>query len=140
MVIGELKIECVERVKNSRFYGDYEVRNLFIRTIINERYDELVSPQNGIVIKFKTMDGDKVTFTIDRHYYTGEVEKRADVDTIFSTSFGFGGCIYEVSVDINGNLVSLDEWFGRGSFEDGNEPDNHYTAKSRGIKWELIDR
>jgi len=44
-----------------------------------------------------------------------------------------------VTVDVRGQLISLDEWYGMGEFEDGNEPDNHYTKKSKGIKWELVD-
>ena len=49
------------------------------------------------------------------------------------------GRIYEVTVNIRGELISLDEWFSSGDFEDGNEPDIHNTKKSRGIKWELIE-
>jgi hypothetical protein len=47
--------------------------------------------------------------------------------------------VYEACVDVNGQLVSFDEWINIGDFEDGNEPDNHYTKRSRGIKWELVD-
>ena len=140
MVIAELKIESVSKVKGNKFYGNYEVRNVHTRTVINEKYEGLISPNNGIVVTIKTIDGDKVTFTIDKHYYTGELPKDVDRDTTFSTSFGYDGCIYEIEVDVEGNLVSFSEWFSRGDFEDGNEPDNHYTAKSRGIKWELLDR
>lgn len=140
MVIGELKIECIRKVKNNPFYGNYEVRSTTTQTIINERYTGLVSPKHGIIIVFNTIDNDKVTFTIDRHSYTGEPEAECDKDTIFSTSFTHHGHVYEVSVDLDGNLVSLDEWYNTGDFEDGTEPDNHYTAKSRGIKWELLDR
>jgi len=140
MVIGELKIESVSKVKSNKFYGNYEVRNVYTRTIINEKYEGLISPNNGIVVTIKTIDGDKVTFTIDKHYYTGELPQDVDSSTTFSTSFGYGGCIYEIEVDVEGNLVSFSEWFSRGDFEDGNEPDNYYTANSRGIKWELLDR
>lgn len=140
MVIGELKIECIRKVKNNPFYGNYEVRSTTTQTIINERYTGLVSPKHGIIIVFKTIDGDRLTITIDRHCYTGEPEDEFDEGTIFSTSFTHHGHVYEVSVDLDGNLVSLDEWYNTGDFEDGTEPDNHYTAKSRGIKWELLDR
>lgn len=140
MVIGELKIESTKKVKGNTFYGNYEIRECSMRTIINEKCEGLVYPAKGIMITVKTMGGDKVTFTIDRHYLTGEPEKNVHKDTTFSTSFGYNGLIFEVEVDGDGNLVSFDEWFGRGSFEDGNEPDNHYTANSRGIKWGLIDR
>jgi hypothetical protein len=140
MVIGELKIECIRKVKNNPFYGNYEVRSTTTQTIINERYTGLVCPKHGIVIKFKSIDGDRLTITIDRHCYTGEPEGECFKGTIFSTSFTHHGHVYEVSVDLDGNLVSLDEWYNTGDFEDGTEPDNHYTAKSRGIKWELLDR
>jgi hypothetical protein len=150
MVIGELKIECIRKVKNNPFYGNYEVRSTTTQTIINERYTGLVCPKHGIVIKFESIDGDRLTITIDRHCYTGEPEGECSKDAIsspaiifssnFSTSFTHHGHVYEVSVDLDGNLVSLDEWYNTGDFEDGTEPDNHYTAKSRGIKWELLDR
>jgi hypothetical protein len=140
MVIGELKIESVSKVKSNKFYGNYEVRNVYTRTIINEKYEGLISPNNGIVVTIKSIDGDKLTFTIDKHYYTGELPENVHSGTTFSTSFGYGGCIYEIEVDVEGNLVSFSEWFSRSDFEDCTEPDNHYTAKGRGIKWELLDR
>jgi hypothetical protein len=140
MVIAELKVECVEKVKGNRFYGGYEIKTEYTRTITEEKYDGLVCPKHGIAITIKNMDGVKVTFKLDSHYFTGELEKDIDEDTTFSTSFGFSGCIYEVEVDREGNLVSFDEYFSRGDFEDGNAPDNHYTANSKGIKWELINR
>jgi hypothetical protein len=34
----------------------------------------------------------------------------------------------------------LYEWFSRGDFEDGNEADNVYTGKSKGVKWELLEK
>ena len=140
MVIAELKIETVKKVKNNPFYGNYEFRAVTTQTIINECYKGLISPNNGIVLAITTFDGDKTTFTIDRHFYTGEPADSVDSGTTFSTSFGFGGCIYEIEVDVEGNLVSFSEWFSRGDFEDGNEPDNYYTANSKGIKWQLLDR
>lgn len=140
MVIAELRVESVEKIKGNRFYGDYEAKTNYTRTIIDEKYDGLVCPKNGIALTIKNYDDVKVTFSIDRHYFTGEPEDSVDKNTTFSTSFGYGGCIYEIEVDIEGNLVSFDEYFSRAEFEDGDEPTNHYTAKSRGIKWELINR
>jgi hypothetical protein len=98
-----------------------------------------VSPDKGIHIIVKSIDGDKLDIIVTRYAFTGEVEKYSDKNTEFSTSFGFGGHIYEISVNTNGELTSLDEWYGMGDFEDGNEPDNHYTGKSRGIKWETLN-
>ena len=68
------------------------------------------------------------------------IPSNCDKYTEFSTSFGFGGHLYEITVDTRGQLVSLDEWYGMGDFEDGNDPDNHYTKKSKGIKWELFEQ
>lgn len=140
MVIGELKIECVEKIKSNPIYGRYEIRTNYTRTIVNEKCDGLVYPENGIAVTFKAGDDPqrKITFTLDRHYFTGELDKEADDSTTFSTSFYYERCVYEVEVDIKGNLVSFDEYLDRCDFEDGNEPDNHYTAKSRDIKWELL--
>jgi len=138
--IAELKIESVKKVKNNHFYGDYEIKETNVRTIINEKYEGLVSPAKGIVITFKTIDGDKVTFTIDRHYYTGLKPCEIDKGTTFDTSFSYGGHIYEVSVNEEGGLEYLYEWYSIGGFEDGNDADNVYTGKSKGVKWELIDK
>ena len=139
MVIGLLKIKSERTIKNNPFYGNYKVSNDYTQTIVNEKYVGLVSPKNGIHIMVKSIDDDSLDITIGKYAFTGEREKDYDDDTEFSTSFGFSGHIYEVTVDVRGQLISLDEWYGMGEFEDGNEPDNHYTKKSKGIKWELVD-
>ena len=139
MVIGELKIECVEKVENNPFYGGYEIRTNYTRTIVNEKCDGLVYPENGIAITFEDPQR-KITFTLDRHYFTGGLDKDVEDDTTFSQSFYYEGRVYEVEVDIKGNLVSFDEYLDRNDFEDGNEPDNHYTAESTDIKWELVSK
>ena len=139
MVIGEVKVTKTTKVKNNPYYGDYEITDTFSHHIVNEKYVGLVSPDKGIHIIVKSIDGDKLDIIVTRHAFTGEVEKYSDKNTEFSTSFGFGGHIYEISVNTNGELTSLDEWYGMGDFEDGNEPDNHYTGKSKGIKWELLN-
>ena len=138
--IAELKIESVKKVKNNHFYGDYEIRETNVRTIINEKYYGLVSPAKGLVITLKTIDGDKVTFTIDRHYYMGLKLCEIEDGTTFDTSFTFNGHIYEVSVNYKGELEHLYEWYSYSNFEDGNDADNVYTGKSKGVKWELIDK
>ena len=134
MVIGELKVVKTSKVKNNYYYGDYEI----VHCIVNEKYEKLVSPENGIHIVVKSIDGDKLDITVAKYAFTGEVEKYSDKDTEFSTSFGFSGHIYEVTVDARGQLVSLDEWYDISDYEDCNAPDNHYKAKSKGIKWELL--
>jgi hypothetical protein len=139
MVIGLLKIKSERTIKNNPFYGNYKVSNDYTQTIVNEKYVGLISPKNGIHIMVKSIDDDSLDITIGKYAFTGEREKDYDDDTEFSTSFGFSGHIYEVTVDARGQLISLDEWYGMGEFEDGNEPDNHYTKKSKGIKWELVD-
>ena len=139
MVIGELKVVKTTKVKNNPYYGNYEITDTFTHHIVNEQYIGLVSPQNGIHVVVKSIDGDKLDITVGKYAFTGEREKDYDEDTEFSTSFGFGGHLYEITVDTRGQLISLDEWYGMGDFEDGNEPDNHYTKKSNGIKWDLID-
>ena len=138
MVIGELKVVKTSKVKNNHFYGDYEIVDTFTHHIVNEKYEGLVSPDSGIHIMVKSIDGDKLDITVTKYAFTGEVEKYSDKDTEFSTSFGFGGHLYEIAVNTRGQLVSFDEWYSMGDFEDGNEPDNHYNAKSKGIKWELL--
>lgn len=140
MVIAELRIESVDKVKDNPFYGGYEAKTQYTRTITSQKCDGLVYPKHGIALTATNFDGVKTTFKLDSHYFTGEPENEVDKDTTFSTSFGYGSCIYEIEVDGEGNLVSFDEYSDRGDFEDGNAPDNHYTAKSRGIKWELIKR
>ena len=139
MVIGELKVVKTTKVKNNPYYGSFEITDTFTHHIVNEQYIGLVSPQNGIHVVVKSIDGDKLDITVGKYAFTGEIEKDYDEDTEFSTSFGFGGHLYEITVDARGQLISLDEWYGMGDFEDGNEPDNHYTKKSNGIKWDLID-
>jgi hypothetical protein len=148
MVIGIFKAESVVKVKNNPFYGNYEVKSETTETIVNEKYVGLISPKNGIRLTIKTMDGEEVTFTIGKYFITGE-EVNDGTETIwedeeinpmeFSTSFSYKGHVYEISVDHLGQLVSFDEWYNLGDFEDGNEPDNHYTKRSKGIKWELVD-
>ena len=139
MVIGELKVVRTTKVKNNPYYGSFEITDTFTHHIVNEQYIGLVSPQNGIHVVVKSIDGDKLDITVGKYAFTGEIEKDYDENTEFSTSFGFGGHLYEITVDARGQLISLDEWYGMGDFEDCNEPDNHYTKKSNGIKWDLID-
>lgn len=140
MVIGELKVVKTTKVKNNPYYGDYEVVDTFTHHIVDEKYVGLVSPENGIHITVKNIDGDKLDITVSKYAFTGEIEKTSDKYTEFSTSFGFAGHLYEITVDTRGQLVSLDEWYGMGDYEDGNEPDNHYTKRSKGIKWELFEQ
>ena len=140
MVIGELKVVKTTKVYNNPYYGDYEVVDTFTHHIVNEKYVGLVSPENGIHITVKNIDGEKLDITVSKYAFTGEIEKHSDKDTEFSTSFGFGGHLYEITVDVRGQLVSLDEWYGMGDFEDGNDPDNHYTKRYKGIKWELFEQ
>lgn len=137
MVIGVLKINETEKVKNNPFYGDYEVKTSYERTIINEKCVGLVHPENGIRIVLKS-DGVEVEFIIGRFCFTGEFENSCDDDTTFTGSFSYKGNVYEVEVDRIGQLVSFDEWFNKGSFEDCCEPDNHYTKRSEEIKCELL--
>ena len=139
MVIGELKVVKTTKVKNNPYYGNFEITDTYTHHIVNEQYIGLVPPQNGIHVVVKSIDGDKLDITVGKYAFTGEREKDYDEDTEFSTSFGFGGHLYEITVDTRGQLISLDEWYGMGDFEDGNEPDNHYTKKSNGIKWDLLD-
>ena len=139
MVIGILKVVKTTKVKNNPYYGNFEITDTYTHNIVNEQYIGLMSPQNGIHIVVKSIDGDSLDITIGKYAFTGEREKDYDDDTEFSTSFGFSGHIYEVTVDARGQLISLDEWYGMGDFEDGNEPENHYTKKSKEIKWELLD-
>lgn len=146
MVIGIFKAESTRKVKNNPYYGDYVVKSEVNETIVNEKYVGLVSPKNGINVTINTIDGDSVTFTIGKYFITGENEKEVGSyceeeinPTEFSTSFAYKGHVYEIIVDYLGQLVSFDEWYNVGDFEDGNEPDNHYKKNSKGIKWELVD-
>jgi len=139
MVIGILKVEKTTKVKNNQFYGNYEVKDTYTHNIVNEKYVGLVSPENGIHIVVKSIDEDKLNITIGKYAFNGESEEDFDEDTEFSTSFEFSGHVYEVIVDTRGQLISFDEWYSYGDFEDGNEPDNHYKKNTKGIKWELVD-
>ena len=140
MVIGELKVVKTVKAFNNPYYGNYEVVDTFTHHIVDSQYVGLVSPENGIHITVKNIDGDKLDITVSKYAFTGEIEKHSDKYTEFSTSFGFGGHLYEITVDTRGQLISLDEWYGMGDFEDGNDPDNHYTKRSKGIKWELFEQ
>lgn len=138
MVIGELKVVKTSKVKNNYYYGDYEIVDTFTHRIVNEKYEKLVSPENGIHIMVESIDGDKLDITVSKYAFTGEEEKYCDKDTEFSTSFCFAGHVYEIAVNARGQLASFDEWYSISDFEDSNEPDNHYKAKSNGIKWEVL--
>ena len=139
MVIGIFKAESVRKVKDTQFYGTYEVKDEVSRTILNEKYVGLVPPKNGIKLTFKNIDDEKVTFTLGKYFITGEFENAVDEYTEFSVNFCYKGHVYDVVVDANGQLLSMDEWYHLGEFEDGATPDAHYTKKSRGVKWELVD-
>jgi hypothetical protein len=140
MVIGILKVEKTTKVKNNPYYGNYEVKDTFTHHIVNEQYIGLMPPHYGIhIVLSSNIDGDALDINIGKYAFTGEREKDYDEDTEFSTSFGFAGHIYEVTVDVRGQLISLDEWYSMGDFEDGNEPDNHYRKNSKGIKWQPVD-
>ena len=138
-VTGFFKAEACFKVKGNKFYGDYTTTEVDTRTIVNEKYEGLVPPQNGIKLTVSTYDDDKVTFTIGKYYFTGEYEKDHDEDTLYTLGFGYKGHMYEITVDIRGQLVSFDEWLSFGDFDDGNEPDNHYTNESKEISWKLVD-
>ena len=139
MVIGILKVEKTDKVKNNPYYGNYEITDTYTRHIVNEKYVGLVSPPNGIHIKVESCEGDKLDITIGKYAFTGEREQVFDETVDFSISFDFNGHIYEATLDSKGQFRSLNEWISSADFEDGNEPDNHYDRKSRGIKWELLD-
>ena len=136
MVIGALKIGCITKVKNNPFYGDYEVKTELNKTIVNEKCEGLEYPKYGIVIRFNNCDSSDLIFSIDRHYFTGEpVDEECDE---FSTSFCFDGHVYEVMVDYNGELKYVNEWYHLGDFEDGTEPDNHYTSDMNNVECEIL--
>lgn len=139
MVIGFFKAEATRKVTNNPFYGNYEVKEVLERTYVNEKYVGLVPPKNGIRLTITTIDGNKVTFTIGKYFITGETEDEYCDMSQFSVSFSYKSHVYELCIDAAGQLVSFDEWYNVGDFEDGAEPDNHYTKKSRGIKWCPID-
>ena len=139
MVIGIFKAESIVKVKNNPFYGDYEVKTEMSTTIVNEKYIGLVPPQNGIIVTVVTCDDNKVTFTIGKYFFTGEPESEVDDMTLFTKSFTYDGHVYEITVDKIGQLVSFDEWYNIGSFENDNEPDSHFSKRSKGISWKLVE-
>ena len=141
MVIGIFKAESTREVKNNPFYGDYQVKEEVSKTIVNEKYTGLVPPKNGIKITFENADCREVTFTIGKYFFTGVRKSEYDEDSEFSATFDNAGHIYEVCVDCNGDLISLDEWYDRGDFEDGNEPFYHHikTNVDELLEYELID-
>ena len=136
MVIGVLTIKSDRVVENNPFYGNYVVSENYTQTIVNEKYVGLVPPKNGLSV---VLTDKGISFIIGKYIFTGEPESEVDEDTEFSASFTYKGCVYEVIVDHLGQLISFDEWLNVADFEDGNSPDNHYTKKSKDIKWELVE-
>ena len=47
---------------------------------------------------------------------------------------------FMTDVFFDGEFFSVDEWLSIGDFEDGNDPDNTWYNRSKGIKWELIEQ
>lgn len=139
MVIGIFKAECSEKVKGNKFYGNYTATDIDTRTIVNDKYEGLVPPKSGITFTITTLSGDKVKFIIGKYYFTGEYKKEHNKHTEYELGFGYKGHMYQVCVNYLGELVFLNEWYSYGDFEDGNEPDNHWSKNSKGIKWELMD-
>jgi hypothetical protein len=139
MVIGILIVKSERVVKDNPFYGNYVVSDNYTKTIVYEKYVGLVSPKNGVAITLRMNDNNNVTFIIGKYFFTGEREKDYDENTEFSVSFSYNGGVYEATADVNGQLISFDEWFSTNDYEDGHEPDNHYTKKSKDIVWELVD-
>jgi len=139
MVIGNFKAECSEKVKDNKFYGDYVTTKVDSRTIVNQKYEGLIPPKNGIKFTINTLSGDKVTFIIGKYYFTGEYEEEWNENTEYTLSFAYAGHLYEINVDALGQLVSLYEWYSYSDFEDGNEPDCTWRKRSKAIKWELMD-
>lgn len=138
MVVGTLRIEETTKVKNNPFYGDYEAKSVFTRTLVNQKYVGLVSPKAGIHITIKGTGGD-IDIYLNKYYFEGIPENEADKDDDFSISFTYGGHVYEVTVDGCGQLITLCEWLNIGDFEDCLDPDNVWRKRSKGIKWELIE-
>jgi hypothetical protein len=138
MVVGTLRIEETTKVKNNPFYGDYEAKSVFTRTLVNQKYVGLVSPKAGIHITIKGTGGD-IDIYLNKYYFEGIPENEADKDDDFSISFTYGGHVYEVTVDACGQLITLCEWLNIGDFEDCLDPDNVWRKRSKGIKWELIE-
>lgn len=139
MVVGTLRIEETTKVKNNPFYGDYEAKSVFTRTLVNQKYVGLVTPKAGIHITIKGSDGDNIDIYLNKYYFEGIPEKEACGDDDFSISFTYGGHVYEVTVDACGQLITLCEWLNIGDFEDCLDPDNVWRKRSMGIKWELIE-
>lgn len=142
MVLGILRVEETTKVKNNPFYGDYEAKSVYTRTLVNQKDVGLVSPKNGIHITIKGTDGDSfdnIDIYINKYYFEGVPEDEADEGYDFSISFTYGGHVYEVTVDANGQLITLCEWLNIGDFEDCLNPDNVWRKRSKGIKWELIE-
>ena len=138
MVTGFLKVSTSRMVKDNPFYGNYVVTTELTKTIVNEKYAGLVSPKKGIHITIKS-DGEATDFIIGKYFITGEDKKFVDADTTFSTTFTYEGHVYEIEVDAEGELVAFREWLSESYFEDDYSPDNKWTKRSRGIKWELMD-
>ena len=121
-------------------YRHDEDKDVYPQTITNEEYNNLVNPKNGLIVTIKDKDAkEETTFTFSKYFYTGELQNKADEDTEFSTTFAYKGHVYEITVDACGQLISLDMWINTGDYEDGTEPDEHYTKKSKGIKWTLME-
>lgn len=139
MVVGTLRIEETTKVKNNPFYGDYEAKSVFTRTLVNQKYVGLVTPKAGIHITIKGSDGDNLDIYLNKYYFEGIPEQTCDKDDDFSTQFTYGGHVYEVTVDACGQLITLCEWLNIGDFEDCLDPDNVWRKRSKGIKWELIE-
>lgn len=139
MVVGKLKIEETTKVKNNPFYGDYEAKSVYTRTIVNEKYVGLETPKAGIHITILGTDGDNIDIYLNKYYFEGIPEEEFDEDSDFSIAFTYGGHIYEVEVDSCGQLISLCEWINAGDFEDALDPDNTWKKRDKGIKWELIE-
>ena len=73
MVIGILKVEAVTKVKNSSFYGNYEIKDTYTHSIVNEKYVSLVPPENGIhIVVNSKLDGIKLDITIGKYAFAGE--------------------------------------------------------------------
>lgn len=140
MMIGRLRVQTARIVKDSQFHGDYVVMTELFKTICSEKDGGLVYPKKGIHITLKDERTGKVdNFYIGKYFITGEVEEEIDMYTEFSTTFAYEGNIYEIIVNINGNLIAFNEWLNTGDYEDGYDPDNEYTQYSKEIEWEKID-
>ena len=149
MVLGILRVEETTKVKNNPYYGDYEAKSVYTRTLVNQKYVGLVSPKNGIHITIKGTDGDgDIDIYLNKYYFEGIPENEVatmkdgtvDGTVLFSAKFTYGGHVYDVCINFNGEFFSVDEWLSIGDFEDGNEPDNTWYNRSKGIKWEPIEQ